>query len=748
MYIKTKGRRTHKLDNWIRGDQIFPLPPGKLAGGCRFLLSLFSRRICAACILPAVFCLLLSGFCLAAAAAHPQSTKPFDIIAWNKGKFLYGADYYPESWSDARLQKDARMMQAAGINFVRMGEFAWTKLEPAEGHFDFAWLDHALEVLNAHGIHAVLGTPTASPPAWLMAKYPDIAAMNKDGIRYRYGSRRNYCLHNPHFLAATRAIVTALAEHYKNHPGVLGWQIDNELGGPHCYDAYCQRAFEEWCRRKYGTLAALNRAWGTVFWSHTYTNWTEIPLPWNTLYGVYNPGLGLAYNRFFSDSTRDYLAMQAAILRRIAPAKAITHNEMGLFDGIDYSVLNNSIDFVAWDNYPMFNPNLADYFAPGLGHDLMRGSKNNQSFMVMEEEGGLPGWTTFWGKQAPPELYRVWAYQAIAHGADGVCFFRWRTSPYGTEQYWQGILDQDSYPNARYRVVAAMGKEVPALTPLLKGSTVTSPAALLVSPDSRWAFHIQPLVKNFAYNRQLHDYYDAFRRASVNTDAVFPSTDFEKYKVIAAPALFVVTPDLAQRLTQFVESGGTLILSFRSGVKDEHNEVTRETLPGLLAQLAGVEIHQFDPQTNQQQVVVEPDGRRFPVRVWFDVLTPTTAQPLAAYAEYFYAGKPAVTENKFGSGHVYYVGTEFASSKFYDLLVDRILKEAGVSEGPRVPSGVELQERRKGGERILFLLNYTAQAKAVNLGRALRNALTGRMEAANVSLPAYGVKIFTEAAGE
>jgi beta-galactosidase len=681
-----------------------------------------------------------------AAPATTTAKKPFDIIAWNGGKFVFGVDYYPESWDEATLEKDAVMMHAAGINFVRMGEFAWTKMEPEEGHYDFAWLDHALNVLNAHGVRAVLGTPTAAPPTWLMAKYPDIAAMDQNGVRYRFGSRDNRCLNNPHYLAATRAIVTAMAEHYKDNPAVMGWQIDNELGGPKCYDPYCLRAFQEWCRRKYGRLDALNRAWGTVFWSHTYTDWSQIPLPWNTLFGVHNPALELDFDRFFSDSTHQYLAMQAGILRHIAPNKPITHNEMGMFDGIDYSELSTSIDFVAWDNYPMIRAasGFADYFGPAMGHDLMRGAKYGQNFMVMEEEGGLPGWNMFWGRQAPAALYRVWTYQAIAHGADGISFFRWRTSPYGTEQYWEGVLDQDSYANARYRMVAQIGKEVQRLAPLLDGSTVRSQVAVLVSPDSRWAFHIQTLVKGFSYDRELHDYYDAFRRAGISADMIFPSADFSKYKVIAAPSLFVVTPALTEKLTHFVEAGGTLVLTFRSGVKDEHNDVTRQTLPGPFATMAGIAIHEFDPQISQEQHLVEPDGTRFPARVWFDVLTPITAQALATYGDDFYAGKAAVTENHYGHGRVYYVGTESGSKQFYNQFANRILAEAGVPLGPTLPVGVELQAREKAGSRIMFLLNYTNQTQSIHLGRSLRNALTDAMEPSSLDLEPYGVMVLVE----
>jgi beta-galactosidase len=676
-------------------------------------------------------------------AQNHDSSKPFDLIAWNGGQFIYGVDYYPEA--EGPVGKDAEMMQAAGINFVRMAEFAWAKMEPTEGHYDFAWLDQALEVLNAHGVKAVLGTPSASPPAWLMAKYPDIAAMNEEGVRYRYGSRRNYCLHNPNFLAAVRRIVTAMAEHYKNHPGVLGWQIDNELGGPDCYDSLCQAAFQRWCRAKYGSLDAVNKAWGTIFWGHTYSAWSQIPLPWNTLYDVHNPGLELDYHRYFSDATRDFLVMQAETLRHIAPAKAITHNEMGLFDNLDYSHLNTAIDFVAWDNYPMIAQSFTNYAGPALGHDLTRGSKDQQNFMVMEQEGGMPGWTTFWGHQAPPELYRVWAYQAIAHGGDGVCYFRWRTSRYGTEQYWQGVLDQDSYPNARYAVVKQMGAEMKRLSAALEGTRPVSQVALLVSPDTRWAFHIQPLVKGFDYNRQLHLYYDALRRARVDVDVVFPQGDLSVYKVIVAPSLFVVTPEIARKLNAFVEAGGSLVLTYRSGVKDEHNAFTDQTLPGPLANLAGVAIHDYDPEAGadspQQEVVT--DGEHYPAKVWFDILTPGTAESLATYTKSYYAGSVAVTRNRAGRGNAYYVGTEPDAPEFYDHFLAGILQSAGIPTGHRLPEGVEVATRQGNGRKLVFLLNYTGAAQTIDIGEPYHDALSGAVESATVHLSPYGVKVLS-----
>lgn len=699
-------------------------------------MRLWARTVCGL----ASICLLVVP---AVRAQERAAAKPFDLIEWNGGKFLYGVDYYPEAWDESQWEKDATMMQEAGINFVRLAEFAWVKMEPREGRFNFDWLDRALKVLNAHGIKAVLGTPTASPPAWLYEKYPDIAAMDANGNRYRYGSRRNYCLHNPAFIAATRRIVTAMAEHYKDHPGVIGWQIDNELGGPKCFDPASRAAFQKWCQRKYQALDALNQAWGTIFWGHTYQAWSEIPLPWNTLFNAHNPSLALDFDRFQSDSTHEYLDIQTAILRETAPRQAITHNEMGMYSGVDYYDLNRSLDFVAWDNYPMFEKDYAQYTGPGLAHDLMRGSKDNQNYMMMEQEGGLPGWSVFWGRQAPPELYRVWAYQSVAHGADGVCYFRWRTSRYGTEQYWQGILDQDSYRNSRFQVVARTGKELGKLTELLHGSKVVSPVAMLVSPDSRWAFEIQPLVEDFHYDRQLHDFYDAFRRAGISVDVAFPQSDLSAYRVVAAPALFVTDQTLADKLGAFVTNGGTLILTFRSGVKDEHNVVTNRTLPGAFAELAGVAIHEFDPQLNEAQDVVGPGESRFPARVWSDILEPTTAKVVATYGKGYYAGKAAVTENSVGKGLVYYVGTGSTSPFFYDRLIARAAQKNALPLNAKLPQGVEVAARQKAGTKILFVLNYTSNPQTVPLDQAYHNALTGKTEPMDVQVLPYDVKVLT-----
>lgn len=307
-----------------------------------------------------------------------------------------------------------------------MAEFAWQLMEPSPGNYTFAWLDNALATLNQAGIRAVLGTPTASPPAWLVATAPDMQLVDINGAPLRYGSRQNVNHLHPAFLNASDGIVRALATHYADHPGVLGFQVDNEIAGQDDFSPLTLAAWQTYLQSAYPSLSSLNAAWGTVFWSHTYTAWSQIPLPWNTLGGSHNPSLVLDYKRFRNGVAVGFLQRQAALLRQLAPSKAVTSNCMGTYQDVDYRTFGNVLDFVAWDNYPLtFETPLSPPFNhPMLDHAFMRGAKDNtQNILIMEQQAGQTGQATYYGAGVP-ELLRVFAYQSIANGADGVNFFR------------------------------------------------------------------------------------------------------------------------------------------------------------------------------------------------------------------------------------------------------------------------------------------------------------------------------------
>jgi len=657
--------------------------------------------------------------------------------------FRYGVDYYPEQWPQERWATDARLMQEAGINTVRLAEFAWSRLEPHEGAYDFDWLDRALATLGERGIQAVLGTPTASPPPWLMEAYPECYRVSEDGRRATFGNRREYCPTVATYREFSRYITAAMAEHYAGHPSIIGWQTDNEFSG-RCYCGDCRRAFQVWLRAKYGTLEALNAAWGTIFWSHVYTEWSQVPLPLKTG-GVPNPGLELDYKRFMSDAFVAFQQEQVDILRATCPDHFVTHNFMGFgFDELNYYDLARPLDFVTWDNYPRYTgePNLA-YVA--LAHDTMRGLKR-QSFWVMEEQCGNSGWRIMGVTPRPGEI-RLWSWQAVAHGADAVVYFRWRTARFGTEQYWHGVLQHHGKPGRRYFEVKQTGEELARLADALVGAETRAEVALLLDYDTRFAFQGQPNQQEFVYADYFHSWHAAFLRQNVAIDIVEPGQALGRYKLVVAPAAYVMPQDLADGLRHFVDGGGVLVVTLRSGVKDKSNTVVDTELPGPLADVCGVTVEEYDPQPlgeGNRVAFSDPALTKLsegaPVRVWCDVLAPRGAAVVATYAQRHYAGEPAITVNRFGKGRAVYVGA-LGDASLHEPLAAWLLEIAGVAPLLATPPGVEATARWQGEERLLFLLNYSGEPKQVALPAAATDLLSGERLGGTVDLPPYGVMV-------
>lgn len=663
----------------------------------------------------------------------------------------YGVDYYPEHWPQARWAEDARLMQEAGINVVRLAEFAWSKLEPAEGCYDFGWLDQAIETLAARGIKTVLGTPTASPPPWLMAAHPDAFLVDASGVRNTYGNRRQYCPTHPAYREYSARIVRAMAGHYKDTPHVIGWQIDNEFGD-RCYCPECQRAFQAWLEAKYGTLDALNARWGTVFWSHTYSDWAQIPLPWTTSRAP-NPALALDYARFMSDTYVAYQQVQVDILRQACPRHLITHNFMGFgYDRINYYDLAAPLDLVAWDNYPRGFWNPVEAVQPAvaaLGHATMRGLKR-RNFWVMEAQSGASGWAVMGLSPRPGEI-RLWAYQSLAHGADALVYFRWRTCRFGTEQYWHGVLDHDGRPRRRYDEIRRTGQELARIGDALLESEVRAEAALLLSYDSRFAFQVQPNHPDFRYSEHVASYYRALHGRNVPVDIVPPEGDLSPYRLVIAPALHVLDEGIAANLRRYVEGGGVLVLTARSGVKDAANAVVDMPLPGLLAGLCGVEVAEYDvmpPEASNPLLFVEPQlasaGAHGAARLWCDVLDLQGADAVARYTQGHCAGRPAVSAHQVGRGRALYVGT-VGDDELVKVLTGWALALAGVEPLLLTPPGVEVAARWKGDRRLLFVLNHDAQPHRVSLEGAYLDLVSGEHKAGNVSLPGREVMVLVDA---
>ena len=633
--------------------------------------------------------------------------------------FPFGVDYYPEHWPETRWPEDARLMQDIGVNTVRLAEFAWAKLEPQESCFDFAWLDRAIGVLAAHNIRIILGTPTASAPPWLMSQDATLFLVREDGARRSYGTRREYCPSHPLYYERTRAIVSAMAEHYKNHPSVIGWQIDNEFGD-RCYCEICRERFQDWLQDKYRTLDALNEAWGTVFWSHVYNDWSEIPVPLSTA-PSHNPGLALDFKRFASDVYVKYQGFQLAILRERCPEHFVTHNFMGFgYSLLNYFDLAKDLDLVTWDNYPRGFWDIKEHVNSSelaLGHATMRGLKD-KNFWLMEQQSGPGGWDIVSVTPRPGEL-RLWAYQAIAHGADGMIFFRWRTARFGTEEYWHGLLNHDGTPGRRFEELKGMGLELKRVGTEILESKVEAEVAMLLSYDVRFAFQVQANNPQFSYPAHFATIYEAFHRLNVPIDIVPPDAELSRYKLVVTPALYIVDDVLTERLKDFTKAGGTLLTTLRSGVKDEANAVVNRSLPGLLAELCGMTIQDYDslPEGTKQGLEFSDDVPTIgdvQADIWCDILTPQSAEVVARYTANYYQGDAAVTHNRAGDGHAVYVGTA-GNRALYDTLVPWLLDLAKVSAPQQEQDGLEITERKKGDARLRFVLNHSDKAQRVSV---------------------------------
>lgn len=645
--------------------------------------------------------------------------------------FYFGVDYYPEQWPRARWGVDARLMAEAGFNIVRLAEFAWATMEPLEGQFDFSWLDDAIAILAEQGIRVILGTPTASPPPWLMHQAPEVFRVREDGIRLTYGNRREYCPNNPSYQEHSRQIVSQMAAHYANHPAVIGWQIDNEFGD-RCYCPVCCEAFQEWLCRCYGSLDALNDAWGTAFWSHRYSDWSQIPTPAATGHSP-NPGLALDYYRFSSDSYVAYQQAQIDLIRRACPSHWITHNLMGFgFERINYFDLARGLDFVSWDNYRRlqwrFQPEV-DPSRAALDADTMRGLKR-QNFWVMEQQAGPGGWEVISVAPRPGEL-RLWAYQSIAHGADAILFFRWRTARYGTEQYWHGLLDHDGTPGRRYQEIKQMGGEIKRIGDMIHGSMVKSAMAMVLSYDSRFAFQIQANNPQFSYPAYFYQVYRAFYQRHVSIDVISATDDLSAYKLVVIPTLHIISAREADNLARFVQAGGILMVGPRSGVKDETNAVVNKRLPGLLSELCGVVVEEYDSLTPQMGQSLSfaldalPNDASAMTQVWCDILQPQGAEVVARYTSDYYAGKPAITIHRVGAGSAVYVGT-CGNDRLYEILSGWLLDLAQL-RSVQVIDGLEVAERWQGNVSLLFVLNHGSSPQELKLDATYHNLIDGQV---------------------
>ena len=647
---------------------------------------------------------------------------------------LLGTAWYPEQWPESRWDADLALMQKAGIHMVRVGEFAWSRMEPEESKYDLDWLERAIAAAARHNIYSVVGTPTAAPPAWLTQKYPETLRTNEDGRRDQHGNREQFNFANPKYRQLAREISEQLAKRFGHNPYVLGWQIDNEYEQA-SYDSETRAQFQQWLRARYGTLDNLNTRWTTSYWSESYTSWDQIPIQ----VGYGNPGLLLSWMRYVSDTWRSYQQNQLAVLRANSdPGKFITTNTMGWFDGYDHYVVEQDLDMAAWDDY--VGEGHLNAVKNGFAHDLTRGFKQ-KNFWVIETQPGSVNWANVNNALDRGEV-RAMAWHDVGHGADAVSYWQWRSALNGQEQYHGTLLGADGTAVPLYPEVAQVGAEFEKAASVLAGTSVKSEVAILHSYDSRWAINWQRHNKEYDPNYELSSYYAGIRPIAQSVDVLPPTANLSSYKLVIAPGLNVLSDAAAKNLEAYVRGGGHLVLGQRSAMKDDDNGLQVDRQPGPLGSLLGGRVEQYYALT--EPVPTEGPWGIGECKLWAELLSAREkdAEVLLRYGKSngWLDGQPAAITRRVGKGRITYIGA-WLDPKTMESASKWMASISSVRTPlPNVPEGVEVSVRQGGQGSIFILVNLSKQSRTITLPTAMNDVLEGGSKN-SVTLPVYGVAV-------
>jgi len=682
---------------------------------------------------------LLVGGLLIMVPARAQAPATAEIPTQIPGHdaILLGTDWYPEQWPEARWEEDLRLMEAAHIKVVRIAEFAWSAMEPTEGRYNFDWLERAVDLAGKYGIASVLGTPTAAPPAWLTSKYPDTLRIEENGRRATHGNRQQGSFSSPLYREFCRKITEQMATHFAHNPNVIGWQIDNEYSEL-SYDADTRTQFQNWLKGKYKALDNLNSHWTTAYWSQTYDNWNEIPIP----IGGHNPGLMLEWKRFVSDTWKDYQQNQIdAIRKHVDPRQFITTNFMGFFDGFDHYVVAGPLTFAAWDDY--VGTGHVDPAYNGLRHDLTRGFKQ-RNFWVIETQPGAVNWAPVNNFLNKGEV-RAMAWQAIGHGADEVGYWQWRSASNGQEQYHGTLVGPDGTPVPLYQEIADLGGEFTKAQDSLKGTQTSSEVALLHSYDSRWAIDFQKHNTDYKQIDILESYYRGLQKLAQSVDVINPYAPLKSYKLVVAPDLNLIPQDLAEHLLEYVRGGGHLVLGPRSGMKDEFNSLLPQRQPGFLVEPLGGRVEQY--YALEKDFPVSGTWGNGETKAWAEQLKQSApdAEVLMRYGKSngWLDDQLAAVTRAVGKGRITYIGAVL-DDKLMDAATNWMIAKSGVvaALGP-VPDGVEVCRRKGARSQVFVVINFGLEAQRVTLPRSMHAVLANKDEK-ELELTRYGVEVLLD----
>lgn len=629
-------------------------------------------------------------------------------------KILYGGDYNPEQWEESVWEEDMRLFRLAHIDTVTLNVFSWATLQPSEERYDFSKLDRIMELVTKNNLNICLATSTAAHPAWMARKYPDVLRTEFNGMKRKFGGRHNSCPNSPTYQKYSVKLAEALAKRYGSYDNIVAWHVSNEFSGE-CYCENCEKTFRVWLKGRYGTLQALNQAWNTSFWGHTFYDWEEIVAPnilsehidyENTMF----QGISLDYRRFQSDRMMACYQAEYDAIKKETPDIPITTNLMGFYKLLDYQKWGKYMDFISWDSYPSNQDSVAQM---ACNHELMRGLKQGLPFALMEQTPSVTNWQSY-NYLKRPGVMRLWSYQAVAHGADTVFFFQMRRSIGACEKYHGAVIDHVGTEHTRvFRECTALGAELERLGDEILGSKTKSEAAILFDWDNWWSveYSAGPTV-DLEYQNEMMKFYTALHNANISADIIGNEDDFEPYKLVIAPIFYMNKGDVDQRIRNYVKNGGCFVTTFFSGYVDESDLVIIGGYPGKLRDILGIWVEESDALPSDKTNSFVWEGNSYPANMLCDIIHLEGAVHESSYQEDFYEGVPVITKHAFGKGTACYIGTS-SSEAFYDAYAGKLCRELGIEPVLNVPKGVEATKRETKEKEYIFLLNHSEEEKSI-----------------------------------
>lgn len=666
---------------------------------------------------------------------------------------LHGGDYNPDQWLDRPdiLADDIKLMKHSHTNTFSVGIFAWSALEPEEGVYQFEWLDEIFKNIHSIGGRVILATPSGARPAWMSQKYPEVLRVNSSRVKQLHGARHNHCFTSEVYREKTQNINTLLAERYGNHPALLMWHISNEYGGD-CHCDKCQEAFRNWLKMKYNNnLKALNDAWWGPFWSHTFNDWSQIESP-SPIGESAVHGLNLDWRRFVTDQTISFYENEIVPLRERTPEIPITTNFMAdtfdliPFQGLDYSKFAKHLDVICWDAYPAWHNDWESTaelaMKVGFINDLYRSLKQ-QPFLLMESTPSAVNWHEV-NKAKRPGMHLLSSMQMVAHGSDSILYFQWRKSRGSSEKFHGAVVDHDNSPDNRvFKEVAKVGETLEKLSEVV-GTNRSSDVAILYDWDSNWALNdAQGFgMKSKRYPQTLQQHYRTFWEKDISVDVITKEQDFSSYKLLIVPMLYLVSEETISRLKTFTANGGTLVMTYISGLVNEYDLTYLGGWHKDLQEIFGIKPLETDTLYPSNKNYVVYRNLSYELQDYATVIDVNTAEAKGFYQEDFYANTPAVTSHLYEQGKSYYIGARLDDQfhrDFYQELINELSLKAAFSV--KHEKGVSIQVRQDNERDYIFVMNFTEEQQIVSFESSVKDIVTGEVITGELPLEKYEVRV-------